>query len=54
MEIQKETVVCPKCGHTWDTKAQGLWITCPHCMCKSIKEAMRKINLKVGESKEEA
>ena len=45
-------VVCPKCGYSWNTKSQALWVTCPHCMRKSILEAMRKTVPIVGEKED--
>ena len=37
-------VVCPKCGYAWNTESVALWVTCPHCMRKSILAAMRVIH----------
>jgi len=44
-------VVCPKCGHSWDTSSTALWVTCPNCMRKSIREAMRVLSL--GEAQDQ-
>ena len=43
-------VVCPKCGYSWNTSSTALWVTCPNCMRKSIREAMRVLSL--GEKEE--
>jgi len=31
---------CPKCGYLWESESEMLWVCCPNCMRKSVREAM--------------
>lgn len=55
---EKTPAECPKCGYTWQTKAQSKRITCPECFTNRAKEefltdsAKVKIGLKGGKDRE--
>lgn len=29
-----QAMLCPRCNHTWNSRSEYIWITCPSCMGK--------------------
>ena len=35
-------VKCHKCKYEWDTDSKLMWVTCPSCRTKTLKERKEK------------